>query len=67
VPVARAAAIKVPSLVLHGGKTDPRLRRAASALAAAIPGAIHSELAGQNHNAQASALAPVLSEFLGSN
>jgi pimeloyl-ACP methyl ester carboxylesterase len=64
VPTARAAEVKVPSLVLHGGKTDPRLRRAARALAAAIPGAEQGELAGQNHNAQARVLAPVLCEFL---
>lgn len=63
VPVQRAAAVRVPSLVLHGGKTDARLRRAAGVLAAAIASAEHKELAGQDHNAQASALAPVLREF----
>ena len=63
VPVARASEVKVPSLVLHGGKTDARLRRGAHALAAAIPGAEHGELAGQDHNAQAKVLAPVLRAF----
>lgn len=64
VPKARAAEVGVPSLVLHGGKTDPRLQRAARVLHAAIPGAEQGELAGQNHNAKAKVLAPVLADFL---
>jgi len=63
VPVQRAADVKIPALVLYGGKTDPRLMQAAKQVAAAIPGAQQRSLAGQTHNAAASALAPVLSEF----
>ena len=40
-PAARAADIRVPTLVLHGSKTWPVLADAAPALAAAIPGARH--------------------------
>jgi pimeloyl-ACP methyl ester carboxylesterase len=63
VPVQRAGRVKVPALVLHGGKTDPRLSRAAEQVARAIPGAEHRVVAGQTHNVAASALAPILVEF----
>jgi alpha-beta hydrolase superfamily lysophospholipase len=63
VPVQRAADVMVPALVMHGGKTDQRLSRAATQLAAAIPGAQQRVLDGQTHNAAASALAPVLQQF----
>jgi pimeloyl-ACP methyl ester carboxylesterase len=63
VPVERAAKARVPTLVMHGGKTDPRLMRAATALVAALPQAESRVLAGQDHNAAASAVAPVLREF----
>jgi pimeloyl-ACP methyl ester carboxylesterase len=63
VPVQRAGRVKVPTLVLHGGKTDARLSRAAEQVARAIPGAEHRVVAGQTHNVAASALAPLLVEF----
>jgi pimeloyl-ACP methyl ester carboxylesterase len=63
VPRRLAAEVRVPSLVMHGGKTDLRLSRAANALAAALPNAEQRVLAGQTHAASASAVAPVLREF----
>lgn len=63
IPMQRAAQVKIPTLVTNGSKTDPRLRRAAKLLADAIPRAEHAELAGQNHNASADAVAPVLAKF----
>lgn len=65
VPRRRLASIRVPALVMHGSKTDARLKAAATAVAAAIPGAQHRELAGQNHNVSPVALAPVVVEFMG--
>lgn len=64
VPRARFARISVPVLVLSGSKTDPRLKSAARAVAEAVPGARHVELAGQSHNVSPDALAPAASEFL---
>lgn len=63
VPTQRAAQVRVPTLVMHGGKTDARLSRAANALAAALPNAELRVLPGQTHNASATALAPVLLSF----
>ena len=63
VPVERAAHVKVPAWVLYGGKSDKRLMRAAKRLTTAIPGAEARVLAGQTHNAAASAIAPVLREL----
>lgn len=64
VPAARLAAVQVPALVMHGAKTDPRLARAAEAVAATVPGAQHRMLPGQTHNVSPAVLAPALVEFL---
>jgi pimeloyl-ACP methyl ester carboxylesterase len=64
VPAARLAAVKIPALVMHGSKTNPRLKRAAAAVAAAIPGARARTLDGQRHDVSAAALAPAVAEFL---
>lgn len=63
VPAERLASIRVPVLAMHGSKTDLRLQKAARAVAAAIPGAQHRTLAGQDHNVSPSALAPAVAEF----
>lgn len=65
VPKARLASMRVPTLVMHGSKTDARLKSAALAVAAVIPGATHRELAGQTHNVSPTVLAPVVVEFVG--
>ena len=64
VPRTRFASIGVPTLAMSGSKTDPRLQRAARAVAAAVPGAEHRTLAGQSHNVSPDALAPAVVEFL---
>jgi pimeloyl-ACP methyl ester carboxylesterase len=50
VPEQRFAAIKARTVVVHGGKSDAKLRRAAENVAAAIPHARHLTLDGQTHN-----------------
>ena len=64
IPRERFAAVSVPTLVMNGSKTDPRLKAAAHAIAAAIPRAQHRELAGQTHNVDAAVLAEAVGEFL---
>jgi pimeloyl-ACP methyl ester carboxylesterase len=67
IPRSRFASIRVPSLVMNGSKTDARLREAARALANAIPGAHHRELAGQTHNVKPDVLATAVVEALGAS
>jgi pimeloyl-ACP methyl ester carboxylesterase len=64
VPAARFAEVRVPTLVMHGGKTDLRLQKAAEAVAKAVPGARHETLAGQTHNVKLTVLAPAVVGFL---
>src|SRR5688572_4094273 len=58
IPRARFAAIATPTLVMHGSKTDDRLKNAARMIAAVVPGARHRELAGQTHNVKPAVLTP---------
>ena len=64
VPGKRLAHIAVPALVMHGSKTDARLKRAAAGVAGAIAGAQAKALDGQTHNVSAAVLAPAVVEFL---
>jgi hypothetical protein len=64
IPRARLASIGVPAMVMNGSKTDQRLKDAARAIAAIIPDARHSELAGQTHNVKPDVLTPAVAEFL---
>jgi pimeloyl-ACP methyl ester carboxylesterase len=64
IPTERAAAVRVPTLVIAGDKTQPRLIKAAGILAKTIPGAQYRALKGQTHNVDAKVLAPVVTEFL---
>lgn len=57
------ASVKVPTLVIAGGKSPPWTRTAMTALADALPNARHHLLEGQMHLVKAKALAPVLAEF----
>ena len=63
VPTVRLASIRVPTLAMHGSKTDVRLQKAARAVADAVPGAQHRTLAGQTHNVKPTVLAPAVVEF----
>ena len=64
IPRTRFATIRIPTLVMNGTKTDPRLKGAAGALATVVPGAQHRELAGQTHNVKPDVLTPAVVEFL---
>jgi hypothetical protein len=61
-PTERLARIAVETIVIDGG-TTPWLRQAADAVAAAIPDARRSTIAGQPHNVADAAMAPVLQEL----
>jgi pimeloyl-ACP methyl ester carboxylesterase len=63
-PVSRLRTIKTPTLVMHGSKTDARLKKAAQAVAAALPNAKHRVLPGQTHNVHPKVLTPAVMEFL---
>jgi pimeloyl-ACP methyl ester carboxylesterase len=63
IPTARFASITVPTLAMHGAKTDARLQKAARSVAEAIPAAQHVTLAGQTHNVKPAVLAPAVVEF----
>jgi pimeloyl-ACP methyl ester carboxylesterase len=62
-PVERAEAVTVPTLVMAGGASFPFMRQAAQALADALPDGQHRILEAQEHNVEAQALAAVLEEF----
>lgn len=64
--VEDVASIRTPTLVMNGSKTDPRLKEAARAIARAIPGARHHELAGQTHNVKPEVLTQAVVDFLDS-
>jgi len=63
IPTDRAAAVKVPALVIAGGADFPWIRRTAEELAAAMPDGRARMLDGQGHNVDPAALAPVVVEF----
>lgn len=64
VPVRRAAALRVPTLVMAGGATEwPFMRVTAEALARAIPRAELRILEGQTHEVTPDAIAPALLQF----
>ena len=55
--------IEQPVLVVNGGKSPGWMKASTRALAAAVPGAGHTEVPGQNHVIKASAIAPVIAGF----
>jgi len=61
-PKERVASITLPTLVIDGGQT-PWLSHAAQAVAEALPHAQRRTIAGQPHDVEAEAIAPVLVEF----
>lgn len=63
VPKARLASVQVPSLILYGGKTDAKLKKATEAAADIVPQAQRRTLAGQTHNVAPKVLAPAVIEF----
>lgn len=66
VPVATAAAVTAPTLVMDGGASAgpmPFMKTTADKLAKAIPKAERRTVEGQAHDASAKALAPILQNF----
>lgn len=66
-PAARLASIRAPVVAMHGGKTDPRLQKAAHAVAGAIPHAQHRVLERQSHNVKPEVLSRALLEIFAEN
>jgi len=64
-PRERVATVTTPTLVIDGG-TTPWLTEAADAVASTLPDARRHTIAGQPHNVDHEALAPVLISFFGS-
>jgi pimeloyl-ACP methyl ester carboxylesterase len=62
-PAARLAGIRVPTLVLGGGRSPANLKAAVRAVVAAIPGATFVELPKQSHNVSPAALVPSVHDF----
>ncbi|TDO68326.1 pimeloyl-ACP methyl ester carboxylesterase [Kribbella sp. VKM Ac-2571] len=57
------APIEQPVLVVNGGKSPGWMKTSTRALAAAVPGARHTEVPGQSHIIKAAAIAPVIADF----
>ena len=63
-PVATAAKVAVPTIILTGGASFPFMHPTADVLAAAIPDARTRRLDGQEHNVDPTVLGPAMKEFL---
>jgi hypothetical protein len=63
-PEERLRAITVPTFVLVGGSTPPRLRASADAVVRAVPGAIERVVPKQNHGIKPQALRQTLTELV---
>ncbi|KDN23046.1 alpha/beta fold hydrolase [Amycolatopsis rifamycinica] len=55
--------VKVPALVIDGGRSPDWMRNGVASLAKVLPSAEYRTLPGQTHIVKAPALAPVLTEF----
>jgi pimeloyl-ACP methyl ester carboxylesterase len=55
--------VQQPVLVVNGGKSPGWMKTSTRALAAAVPGAAHAEVPGQNHVIKAAAIAPVIADW----
>jgi pimeloyl-ACP methyl ester carboxylesterase len=62
-PVDELSRIRVPALVMVGGKAKPNMVEAVRAVAAAVPGAVQHTLPGQTHQVRDDAIAPELVAF----
>jgi pimeloyl-ACP methyl ester carboxylesterase len=62
-PAAKAASVKVSTLIAGGEKSQSWLHTAVRQLANVIPKSEFKMLQGQNHNVSVKVLAPVLTEF----
>ncbi|WP_410616090.1 alpha/beta fold hydrolase [Amycolatopsis sp. lyj-109] len=55
--------VKIPALVIDGGRSPDWMRNGVASLAKVLPSAEYRTLPGQTHIVKAAALAPVLKEF----
>ncbi len=62
-PARRLATIKVPVVAMVGAKSTPTLRRAAEAVATAVPKAKHQVAEGMSHAVNPKLMAPILAEL----
>jgi pimeloyl-ACP methyl ester carboxylesterase len=62
-PAARLRTIRVPTLVVGGGKSPASLKAAVLAVGEVVPGARVVEIPKQSHAIKATALSPVVQEF----
>lgn len=58
------ANVTMPVLDIGGGKSDPWMQNAQVAVSEALPNATHKTLPGQNHMVAATAIAPMIKEFV---
>jgi hypothetical protein len=63
VPIARAAHLTIPVLVMSGSASYPFMSKTALALSKAFPNGRLRDLAGQTHDVNPETLAPVLVSF----
>jgi pimeloyl-ACP methyl ester carboxylesterase len=63
-PTGLLASVTIPALVISGEQSPPFLRAAARAAADALPNGQLASLAGQTHDLNPQATAPVMAEFL---
>jgi pimeloyl-ACP methyl ester carboxylesterase len=63
VPVDELSGIRVPALVMVGGKAKPNMVKGVRDVADAVPGAVHKTLPGQTHMVKDEAIEPELVEF----
>ncbi|HYF64036.1 MAG TPA: alpha/beta hydrolase, partial [Herpetosiphonaceae bacterium] len=62
-PDGLLASVAAPALVLAGEESHPLLRQTAQALAEALPAGRYRPLAGQGHDLNPAAVAPLVREF----
>lgn len=63
-PPNRWPNVTMPVLAIGGGKSEAWMQNAQKAIAANLPNAQHKTLPGQNHMVAATAIAPMIKEFL---
>lgn len=63
-PPNRWPNVTIPVLSIGGSKSDTWMQNAQKAIAANLPNARHRTLVGQNHMVAATAIAPIIKEFL---
>jgi pimeloyl-ACP methyl ester carboxylesterase len=64
-PIDELGGLRLPVLVVVGGKAAPEMRKAQETIAATVPGARLEVLDGQTHMVAAGALGPLAVEFFG--